>query len=138
MDRYRLKLDPSVRVPVKSVMRISIDNYEVKYSKIPGCMQVPFRVVKGPLRYVPDADDHVHRPRRFTPTRVGICFCIALEMDSNTVHPHSRGDLINGRRSQLTTFGSPPLAWGFDHIFESRCGWKGFTPTRVGICFLLS
>ncbi len=48
------------------------------------------------------------------------------------VHPHRRGDGIDRKRSQRSSRGSPPQAWGRHARFVAPLETPRFTPTGVG------
>ena len=75
------------------------------------------------------------RGGRFTPTRVGSCYCVPEMRKTPAVHPHSRGELRKGGRVLPDQLGSPPLAWGVDPARLREHRQDRFTPTRVGSCF---
>ena len=58
--------------------------------------------------------DGLRQPRRqrFTPTCVGNTAEGAEIIRRRSVHPHMRGEYINGIVGQVTRYGSPPHAWG--------------------------
>jgi len=74
---------------------------------------------------------------RFTPTRVGTSLLDQLYTLSETVHPHTRGDIILFVSLRSEKNGSPPHAWGHRlRLLLLRRGFR-FTPTRVGTSRLL-
>src|SRR5262249_54018341 len=69
---------------------------------------------------------------RFTPTCVGTMQDLSLQPAAAPVHPHMRGDNVDGGMQGPFASGSPPHAWG---QFWARRGWRRscrFTPTCVG------
>ena len=69
---------------------------------------------------------------RFTPTCVGTAFVVGVVRRWSTVHPHVRGDGVQGLPRITFGGGSPPRAWGrLRHAIKAR-RIKRFTPTCVG------
>ena len=73
-----------------------------------------------------------HQAVRFTPTCVGTTRWPPPDLSPPAVHPHVRGDDLEGVPSDWDGFGSPPRAWG--RPLDSRCHLVSlrFTPTCVG------
>ena len=69
---------------------------------------------------------------RFTPTRVGTTSPEDFAPSVNAVHPHARGDNLNGSVADDYPDGSPPRAWGQRKAFPRYRPPDRFTPTRVG------
>ncbi len=59
----------------------------------------------------------------------------ALEIDAvpHQVHPHARGDHKRPSGARISTYGSPPRAWGSPAPLSAPGRGRRFTPTRVGI-----
>jgi len=69
---------------------------------------------------------------RFTPTGVGTIILSVSYICALSVHPHGRGDNIDGEEPPIVHDGSPPRAWGqLDQGDTVRMGIR-FTPTGVG------
>ena len=69
---------------------------------------------------------------RFTPTCVGTTLSIESVPAVMSVHPHVRGDDVDGPADEIRDPGSPPRAWGRrDHILVHGVFIR-FTPTCVG------
>ncbi len=51
-----------------------------------------------------------------------------------SVHPHSRGELLNGLSTRFFCNGSSPLAWGVEDLSCAGKQAGRFIPTRVGSC----
>ena len=80
----------------------------------------------------PIAVEIAQRIVRFTPTRVGNTHLIIATPQTQTVHPHSRGEHSSIVRGNLGAIGSPPLAWGTPCRAGECTPGTRFTPTRVG------
>ena len=73
----------------------------------------------------------------FTPTRVGITQSASSKASTASVHPHTRGDHGDNLLQGFLSGGSPPHAWG-SHSPRVRYGSRNrFTPTRVGITYVI-
>ena len=72
-------------------------------------------------------------PTRFTPTGVGIAWCVAYAVGGSTVHPHGRGDCVDHESHRLRHTPVHPHGRG-DCCGQPHCiGLTRFTPTGVGI-----
>ena len=60
--------------------------------------------------HTPSAQDG--RSVRFIPTCVGNSSLNSLRLDTATVHPHMRGELLLAVQQDSCYFGSSPHAWG--------------------------
>ena len=86
----------------------------------------------------PHAWGHLLRRRvrlhvqRFTPTRVGTSLPSYGGSRRETVHPHTRGDILGEPARDGQVRGSPPHAWGHLGGHRIRPSATRFTPTRVG------
>ena len=69
---------------------------------------------------------------RFTPTGVGTIAAYRRAWRRRAVHPHGRGDNLEGRKSSRLSVGSPPRAWGQYQVNPLRHRNTRFTPTGVG------
>ena len=69
---------------------------------------------------------------RFTPTRVGTFAGLSYWNLNNSVHPHTRGDIVVNAMVQAASSGSPPHAWGHYLGILGQDAVSRFTPTRVG------
>ena len=69
---------------------------------------------------------------RFIPTRVGNTPGSPTTQTRTPVHPHARGEHINGTPPLLTAGGSSPRAWGTRVSEAKRESRERFIPTRVG------
>ena len=74
----------------------------------------------------------IHDDYRFTPTCVGTAKLHRPGDDSLPVHPHVRGDGAMIRSSLVSSFGSPPRAWGRRNDTLQARHVVRFTPTCVG------
>ncbi len=70
--------------------------------------------------------------RRFIPTRVGNSLTNYSSTFSNTVHPHSRGELLAIKLARRSLSGSSPLTWGTPERAVICRASPRFIPTRVG------
>ncbi len=70
--------------------------------------------------------------RRFIPTRVGSCRPCRDATQTQSVHPHSRGELDKALDELGLADGSSPLAWGVDRVSRVAGERFRFIPTRVG------
>ena len=77
-----------------------------------------------------------HDAFRFTPTCVGTAQPPSCRPRSQTVHPHVRGDSIDGDVAGAFGHGSPPRAWGQRSGAGPPQDGIGFTPTCVGTAAL--
>ena len=69
---------------------------------------------------------------RFIPTHVGNTWPRCALARCGTVHPHARGEHINGRRVRAQKVGSSPRTWGTRRPGVVRWGGWRFIPTHVG------
>jgi len=69
---------------------------------------------------------------RSTPTRVGNACRTALVAQRRTVHPHTRGECLNGCNVEHGKSGPPPHAWGMLLAWQEQFQRFRSTPTRVG------
>ena len=71
-------------------------------------------------------------PRRFIPTGVGNTRCCRPRICPRSVHPHGRGEHIDGRARVRGAGGSSPRAWGTPELLVVFVGQRRFIPTGVG------
>jgi len=69
---------------------------------------------------------------RFTPTGVGKRSAGHRARGNPGVHPHGRGEKVQGKLNRRAHCGSPPRAWGKVDALEAHWGRTRFTPTGVG------
>ncbi len=69
---------------------------------------------------------------RFTPTPVGTAIGRLYGDQADSVHPHARGDGIDGKAVDIELVGSPPRPWGRPGRNSCRSRPGRFTPTPVG------
>ncbi len=69
---------------------------------------------------------------RFTPTRVGNAWYLAMVSIVNPVHPHAGGECGHSTTNQPVASGSPPRGWGMRRQRAGPARDSRFTPTRVG------
>ncbi len=69
---------------------------------------------------------------RFTPTCVGNTGRPSRRLRKRAVHPHVRGEYVDGDVVRQPRVGSPPRAWGIPCKAWAKTGPKRFTPTCVG------
>ncbi len=69
---------------------------------------------------------------RFIPTCVGNTQGARKTFPERSVHPHVRGEYIQGRKVHATRLGSSPRAWGIRHWTHGACPSARFIPTCVG------
>jgi len=73
-----------------------------------------------------------HSTPRFTPTRVGTLWPSSSATATQSVHPHTRGDIDRELTPRAILTGSPPHAWGHSLTVTHAVLSQRFTPTRVG------
>ncbi len=80
----------------------------------------------------PQGCDERDASTRFTPTCVGTATSEGVINNVRTVHPHMRGDGIDGQVIDVVATGSPPHAWGRLFRLMGSGDRERFTPTCVG------
>ena len=69
---------------------------------------------------------------RFIPTHVGNSANVRFLMTLQPVHPHARGEQLNGLACTMTAGGSSPRTWGTVPALQCVGTDCRFIPTHVG------